>query len=105
MMKYFRCAVVALMLMPSIGTAQDFAAGLSAAMAGDYGTALLEWEPLAEQGHAEAQFNLGLMYDRGDGVPQDYTEAGRWFQMAAEQGTRLCRSSPAFDVPLDQVIN
>ena len=40
----------------------------------------------AEQGDADAQFNLGLMYDAGEGVPQNYTEAARWFRMAAEQG-------------------
>ena len=40
----------------------------------------------AEQGFANAQFNLGVMYDAGEGVPQNYTEAVRWFRMAAEQG-------------------
>lgn len=32
----------------------------------------------AEQGHATAQFNLGLVYSEGRGVPQDYREAIRW---------------------------
>src|SRR5712691_8471260 len=40
----------------------------------------------AEQGHAEAQFNLGLMYIDGQGVPQDYTQAAQWLRKAAEQG-------------------
>ena len=40
----------------------------------------------AEQGDAEAQFNLGLKYDRGEGIAQDYAEAARWYRMAAEQG-------------------
>ena len=40
----------------------------------------------AEQGDADAQFNLGLMYDIGKGVPQDYQEAVKWYRMAAEQG-------------------
>ena len=40
----------------------------------------------AEQGHAKAQFYLGLMYRTGKGVPQDYVEAARWFRLAAEQG-------------------
>ena len=40
----------------------------------------------AEQGVAEAQFNLGNMYDLGRGVPQDDTEAVRWYRLAAEQG-------------------
>ena len=40
----------------------------------------------AEQGVAEAQFNLGLMYYNGQGVRQDYAEAVRWYRKAAEQG-------------------
>ena len=40
----------------------------------------------AEQGHAEAQFNLGVMYDNGQGVKQDYFKAFEWYQKAAEQG-------------------
>ena len=40
----------------------------------------------AEQGHASAQFNLGLMYATGEGVPEDDAEAVRWYRMAAEQG-------------------
>ena len=53
---------------------------------GDYATALREWRPLAEQGNAEAQFNLGVMYSNGYGVPQDDAEAARWYRKAAEQG-------------------
>ncbi len=40
----------------------------------------------AERGHAPAQFNLALMYDRGLGVPQDYVVALKWLRKAAEQG-------------------
>jgi len=40
----------------------------------------------AEAGDVEAQYNLGLMYARGDGVPQDYNEAVKWYTKAAEQG-------------------
>jgi TPR repeat protein len=40
----------------------------------------------AEQGHAEAQYNLGVNYGKGQGVPQDYSEAVKWLRMAAEQG-------------------
>jgi hypothetical protein len=40
----------------------------------------------AEQGDAEAQYNLGLMYANGDGVPQDDAEAVRWLRLAADQG-------------------
>ena len=63
----------------------DFNKGLTAAQNGDFATALKEWKPLAEQGLADAQYNLGLMYYRGSGVPQDYKEAVRWYTFAAEQ--------------------
>jgi TPR repeat protein len=40
----------------------------------------------AEQGDAVSQVNLGHMYHTGEGVPQDYAEAVRWYRLAAEQG-------------------
>ena len=40
----------------------------------------------AEQGHAWAQFNLGVMYANGEGIPEDDAEAVRWYRKAAEQG-------------------
>ncbi len=53
---------------------------------GDYATAIRELRPLAEQGNAKVQYNLGLMYRKGQGVPQDYAEAVKWYRKAAEQG-------------------
>ena len=41
---------------------------------------------LAELGSASEQYDLGLIYDRGERVPQDYAEAAGWYRMAAEQG-------------------
>ena len=41
----------------------------------------------ADQGDANAQFNLGLMYANGRGVPRDYAQAGKWYRLAADQGT------------------
>ena len=40
----------------------------------------------AEQGHAPAQFCLGVMHDQGRGVTQDDAEADIWLRKAAEQG-------------------
>jgi hypothetical protein len=70
----------------SVATAQDFDKGYAAYQAGDYATALAEWRPLAEQGDALAQFVLGVMYNDGEGVPQDNAEAVKWYRLAAEQG-------------------
>ena len=36
-------------------------------------------------GDADAQFNLALMYDNGQGVPKDYKEAVKWYTKSAEQ--------------------
>ena len=69
-----------------VAIAQDYDAGLKAAQAGDFQTALKEWKPLADQGHAYAQLNLGVMYANGEGVPEDDAEAARWYRLAADQG-------------------
>ena len=63
----------------------DYQAGVDAYEQGDYEIALKEWKPLAESGDSKAQFRLGVMYDKGVGVAQDYGEAFKWFQKAAEQ--------------------
>ncbi len=63
-----------------------FDEGVAAYDRGDYATALREWRPLAEQGHAEAQFKLGVMYFNGHGVTQDSAEAWKWWRKAADQG-------------------
>ena len=69
-----------------VGWSGDFQKGLTAAQKGDYVTALKEWKPLAEQGDALAQLNLGVMYHNGQGVPQDYKTAVKWYILSAEQG-------------------
>jgi uncharacterized protein len=52
----------------------------------DYATALRLLRPLAEQGDDVAQFDLGVMYNEGWGVPRDYVQAGKWYRRAAIQG-------------------
>ena len=47
-----------------------------------------EWRAAADRGEAWAQFNLGLAYDKGDGVEKDLREAVRWYRKAAEQGDK-----------------
>ena len=75
-----------LLLAASSSVAADFAAGVEAYGRGDYAAALREFRPLAEQGDAAAQVNLGIMYDNGDGVPEDDRQAVFWYRKAAEQG-------------------
>lgn len=66
--------------------AADVNKGLQAYKAGDYKTALSQWIPFADSGNASAQSNLGFMYERGHGVPQNYNAAAKWYTLAAEQG-------------------
>jgi TPR repeat protein len=109
MRKLIQAAIVAIMLMPVAGVAQDDDAGMRAYITGDYETALKEWRPLADQGEAKAQFLLGWMYYKGQGVPQDYTEAVKWYRLAAEQGNALAQNNLGlmygfgFGVPQDYV--
>ena len=62
----------------------DFESGLEAYNRGDYKNAFLIFNCLTEQGDAAAQYQLGVMYADGEGVPQDDSEALRWYRMAAE---------------------
>ena len=71
---------------PGAAKAGPFDIALAAAEQGDYLTALRLWRSLAEQGDADAQYNLGVMYSNGDGVPRDYAEAMKWHRKAADQG-------------------
>jgi TPR repeat protein len=73
------------MLLAVTASAADFSAGLSAYQKKDYTTAVKEWRPLAEKGDAPSQFNLGLLYIDGLGVPQDYGTAVSWFERSAQQ--------------------
>jgi len=67
--------------------------GVDAYEKGDYATALMEFRVLAEQGDAIAQYNLGLMYANGRGVPRDYVQARMWLNLAAAQGNELARKA------------
>jgi hypothetical protein len=52
----------------------------------DHGRAREWFLKAADQGLAEAQYNLGVIYHHGQGVPQDYGTAIEWFRKAADQG-------------------
>jgi hypothetical protein len=71
---YFSVLLLSLFVRFSPANA-GFEEGLVAYDHGDYETAFQEFKPLAEQGNAKVQYNLGLMYDFGLSVPQDNAEA------------------------------
>ena len=64
----------------------DYATGLNAYKKGDYKTALMEWQPLAEKGLSEAQYNLAGMFAKGYGVVVDDERAVYWYKKSAEEG-------------------
>ena len=59
---------------------------IAAERRGDYATALRQFRCLADQGDANAEFQLGAMYLSGSGVPQDYVIAQKWLNLAAAGG-------------------
>ena len=69
-----------------IANADPFVDGVYAAERGDHATALKLWTPLAQQGDRLAQYNLALMYQKGKGVPQNYSEAFKWYKLSAHKG-------------------
>lgn len=72
--------------MAGIPTWTILGGGYQSYLKGDYQAAFDEWRPLAELGDAEAQYNLGVMYDEGTSVEQDLGKAAEWYRKAAEQG-------------------
>lgn len=67
-------------------SAQDVQSGIRAWQAGEYSKAVAIWEPLAQQGNADAQFNLGQAYRLGRGVVPNLAKAQGLFEQAARQG-------------------
>ena len=85
---------VALLLLSSTEEwSADYWKGEKAYNRGDFVTAIREWEPLAKQGNARAQNNLGSMYGLGEGVLQNDKTAIKWYRLAAEQGHANAQSN------------
>src|SRR6516164_8461886 len=85
--------------MAAIALAGPFEDILGAAEKGDYSTAHWLLRPLAEQGNAVAQFDLGFMYDTGHGVMQDY---GGYEVVSTCGPTRKCLSTVQSWLPVRQ---
>ena len=77
---------VPFLLFSITGHAEPFVAGLNAMDREHYATAFRAWKGLAETGEAEAQNNLGYLYQYGYGAKQSYTRAIRFYTLAADQG-------------------
>lgn len=106
-MKRILLWVLALAVIPVGVDAQ----GTPSASCADIGpsSALEDVRSCAEQGDADAQTRLGRMYAIGEGVPEDYAEAIRWFRLAIEQGNAVAQNglavmySRGWGVPEDYV--
>src|SRR5688572_29987234 len=66
--------------------AQSVRAGIDAWQKGDASGAVAIWRPLAENGDADAAFNLGQAYRLGRGVSLDLAQAQIWLERAARKG-------------------
>ena len=93
LIKHIAIILAFLVMLSSPVAAQDYDKGLAAYINEDYATAFKEWKPLADQGLAIAQLNLGVMYTNGWGIIQDYKEAVKWYKLAAEQGYAKAQSN------------
>jgi TPR repeat protein len=82
----FLLAVTFLFLFSGSVYGDDFQDGVDAYNRKDYKEAVRLWQPLAEQGNAGAQSNLGNMYHKGLGVQRNFKEAVKWYRLSAEQG-------------------
>ena len=75
----------------SVKSAALFEGGKAAYARHDYATTIRLWHSSADQGSAAAQLGLGFMYNNGQGVQQDDTEAVAWYRKAATQGDALAQ--------------
>ena len=82
----FTSALLLFLSSPSIAVIDDYQDAVDAYSREDYKTAYKLILPLANKGFAQAQYNLGVMYEKGKGVKENLKKAKKWFQFAAEQG-------------------
>ena len=75
-----------LLISLTFGSHANYGVGLSAFEKKDYKSAFNAWQPLANKGNVNAQFNLAWMYEEGKGVVKDNQQAIIWYTKAAQQG-------------------
>ena len=91
MLKPAHSGVAFAIFLSAAAMAGPFEDGIDAYVQGDIATALRIWTPLAEDGDAIAQTNLGFIYANGEGVKRDDGEAMKWYRLAAEQGNAMAQ--------------
>ena len=85
-MKSLKTIILGLLLTSVNPTWASIDDAVQAYLRGEYNKAVMLLRPIAEQGDAQAQTYMGVLYERGKGVPQDYAESVKWYRLASEQG-------------------
>ena len=93
MKRIIRLLILAPLLLWSTMAVADHKVSFDAVDRGDYAAAYEEWLPLVEQRRGATQFNLGVMYRKGEGVPEDGAEAVKWYRLAAAQGNAVAQNN------------
>lgn len=83
---YWLIVIICFSLINEVAGATKLEEGVSAVEKQDYATAYRVFNELAEQGNAEAQYNLAILYRQGKGVAKDNAAALKWFEKSANQG-------------------
>ena len=83
-----RPAIIAVLVTTLAGTLAlaDFDKGIAAYEANNLPLAYKEFREAAEKGHADSQYNVALMYEKGIGVAKDEKQAVLWYGKSAAQG-------------------
>lgn len=86
MLKRFILSFVLISFSLSTAQAAELEDGFQAFKAGNYEQALRLWLPLAEKDNADAQYNLGILYQKGLGVEKNRKTAFIWYKRSAANG-------------------
>jgi uncharacterized protein len=93
--KPIQALIIALMLGIAPAAAGPLEDASAAASVGDFATAVPIFRTLANQGNSYAQYTLGIMYVKGQGVTQDYSEGMKWIRLAADKGLVIAQTDLA----------
>jgi hypothetical protein len=108
-MKYYKIAILYLLIFISPQCFADMRLATEAYEYGDFVSAYQEFLRLAHSGNVKAQYNLAFMYYGGEGVEQNDNEAHSWFEKAAKAGHAASQDilgymySHGRGVPVDRV--
>ena len=87
---------------PEVMVADALQRGKAAQDRKDYAEAARWYRKAADQGNADAQSDIGVLYQNGWGVARDYAEAMRWYRKAADQGTAFAQNKIGFQYQMGQ---